>query len=90
MQLLLDPVTLVNLILCIVIVIVSIIGYVKIHSPTPLFLGVAFFLSGFSHVVPSPGMKTALEQEMIRAPDRDGRKRKAKRRVWRLGVHHGA
>lgn len=88
MQLLFDPVTLANLILCIVIV--SIIGYVKIRSPTQLFIGAAFFLSGFSHVVPSPNLKTALEQEMIRAPDRNGRKWKAGRLVWRLGVHHGA
>ena len=88
MQLLLDPVTLANLILCIVIV--SIIGYVKIRSPTQLFIGAAFFLSGFSHVVPSPDLKTAPEQEMIRVPDRNERKGKAGRRVWRLGVHHGA
>jgi hypothetical protein len=90
MQMLLDPVTLVNLILCIVIVIVSITGYVKIRSPPPFCIGAAFFLSGFSHVVSSPSMKSALEQEMIRAPDRNGRKRKAKRRGWRLEVHHGA
>ena len=88
MQLLLDPVTLANLILCIVIV--SIIGYVKIRSPTQLFIGAAFFLSGVSHVVPSPDLKTAPEQEMIREPNRNGRKRKAGRRVWRLGIHHGA
>ena len=90
MQLLVDPVSLANLILCIMIGIVSIIGYVKIRSPTQLFIGAAFFLSGFSHVVPSPNLKTALEQEMIRVPDRNGWKRKAGRRVWRLGVHHGA
>ena len=90
MQLLLDRVTLANLILCIMIVILSIIGYVKIRSPTQLFIGAVFFLSGVSHVVSSPDLKTALEQEMIRAPDRNGRKRKAGRRVWRLGVHHGA
>ncbi|MDO8873154.1 MAG: PAS domain S-box protein [Methanoregula sp.] len=65
MQLLFDPVTLVNLILCIVIVILSIIGYVKIRSTTPLFIGAAFFLFGVSHVVTLLGLKTALEQEII-------------------------
>jgi len=65
MQLLFDPVTLVNLILCIVIVILSIIGYVKIRSQTPLFIGAGFFLFGVSHVATLIGLKTALEPEMI-------------------------
>jgi PAS domain S-box-containing protein len=60
-----DPVTLVNLFLCIVIVIISIIGYVKIRSTTPLFIGAAFFLFGVSHVATLLGLSSALEPEMI-------------------------
>ena len=65
MHLLFDPVTLVNLILCILIVIMSIIGCLKIRSATPLYIGAAFFLFGVSHAATLLGLKTALETEMI-------------------------
>ena len=65
MELLIDPITLLNLILCIVIVILSIIGYVKIRSATPLFIGTAFFLFGVSHAATLLGLKTALDLELI-------------------------
>ncbi|WAC05798.1 MAG: PAS domain S-box protein [Methanoregula sp.] len=65
MELLIDPITLLNLILCIVIVILSIIGYVKIRSATPLFIGTAFFLFGISHAATLLGLKTALDLELI-------------------------
>jgi PAS domain S-box-containing protein len=65
MELLIDPITLINLILCIVIVIISITGYVKIRSATLLFIGAAFFLFGVvSHAATLLGLKTALEPEM--------------------------
>ena len=60
-----DPVTLVNLVLCIVIVTISVIGYVKIRSVTPLYIGAGFFLFGVSHVATLLGLKTTLETEMI-------------------------
>jgi PAS domain S-box-containing protein len=65
MEPLIDPVTLINLILCIVIVILSIIGYVKIRSATPLFIGAAFFLFGVSHAATLFDLKTALDLELI-------------------------
>ena len=65
MHLLFDPVTLVNLTLCILIVMMSIIGCLKIRSATPLYIGAAFFLFGVSHTATLLGLKTALETEMI-------------------------
>jgi len=62
---LLDPVTLVNLMLCIVIVAITTLGYVKIRSATPLYIGAGFFLFGVSHVATLLGLKTTLETEMI-------------------------
>ena len=60
-----DLVTLVNLILCVAIVAISVIGYVKIRSATPLYIGAGFFLFGVSHVATLLGLKTTLETEMI-------------------------
>jgi len=64
-QLLPDPVTIINLILCILIGMICLIGYVKIRSITPLVIGAAFFLFGISHAATLLDLKTALEQEMI-------------------------
>lgn len=66
MHSLFNSVTLVDLILSIVIVIMSIIGYFKIHSATPLFIGVAFLLFGVSHAETLLGLKTGfLEPGMV-------------------------
>jgi len=64
-QLLPDPVTIINLFLCILIGMICLIGYVKIRSITPLVIGAAFFLFGISHAATLLDLKTALEQEMI-------------------------
>jgi hypothetical protein len=60
-----DPITLINLILCIVIVILSIFGYMKIRYVTPLLIGAAFFLFGISHVFTLLGLTTAFKWELI-------------------------
>ena len=65
MEFVYDPITLVNLILCIIIVLLSIIGYVKTRYVTPLFIGVAFFLFGVSHAITLLGLKSAFEWELI-------------------------
>ena len=46
-----DPVYIVNLILCIIIVILGYWGYQKQKDTIPLYIGVAFGLFGISHLV---------------------------------------
>lgn len=45
-----DPVTIVNLLFCIIIVVLGYIGYKKMDNTFPLFIGVAFGLFGISHL----------------------------------------
>ncbi len=45
-----DPVSLANLIFCAVIILISLYGYYRIHNPTVLFIGIAFFAFGISHI----------------------------------------
>jgi len=45
-----DPVTIVNLIFCIIIVFLGYIGYKKTDNAFPLYIGVAFGLFGISHL----------------------------------------
>lgn len=61
----LDPVTLANLFLTLILVIMCIIGYWKIRSTTPLYIGVAFFLFGVSHLVTLLGLNSILNPEML-------------------------
>ena len=50
MVLVLDPVTIVNLFFCIIIVVLGYLGYKKTDSALPLYVGVAFGLFGISHL----------------------------------------
>ncbi|MBI5679772.1 MAG: hypothetical protein HZC47_02615 [Methanobacterium sp.] len=45
-----DPVTIVNLIFCIIIVILGYAGYKKMDNTFPLYIGAAFGLFGISHL----------------------------------------
>lgn len=49
MALVLDPVIIANLIFCIIIVILAVIGYKKTDNAIPLYIGVSFGLFGISH-----------------------------------------
>jgi hypothetical protein len=49
MALVLDPVIIVNLIFCIIIVALGIAGYEKVKSMVPLYIAAAFGLFGISH-----------------------------------------
>ncbi|MGB9978958.1 hypothetical protein [Methanobacterium sp.] len=49
MALVVDPVIIVNLIFCIVIVALGIVGYKKVKSTVPLYIAAAFGLFGISH-----------------------------------------
>ena len=45
-----DPVIILNLIFCIIIVILAVIGYNKTNNTIPLYIGVSFGLFGISHL----------------------------------------
>ena len=47
----LDPIYLTNLILCVIILALGIIGYKKRGDKTPLYIGIAFGLFGVSHLL---------------------------------------
>ncbi|MEN6552225.1 MAG: hypothetical protein ABFC34_04985 [Methanobacterium sp.] len=49
MALVLDPVIIVNLIFCVIIVALGIVGYEKVKSTVPLYIAAAFGLFGISH-----------------------------------------
>ncbi len=50
MALVLDPVIIANLIFCVIIVILAVIGYKKTDNAIPLYIGVSFGLFGISHM----------------------------------------
>ncbi len=55
-----DPIYTTNLILCIVIVVLGIVGFKKSGDVTPLFVGIAFGLFGLSHLTTLLGLKETL------------------------------
>jgi len=65
MQFVFDLITLINLIFCIGIVVVSVWWKIKTDSNTPLFIGAAFFLYGISHISLLLGMKDLLEPALV-------------------------
>ena len=60
-----DPIYVVNLTLCIVILILGYRGYKKSENKTAIYVGVAFALFGVSHLVSILGYKTDLEYVLI-------------------------
>ncbi len=65
MALVLDPIYIVNLSLCIIILILGIFGYRKKGNPVPLYVGIAFGLFGVSHTATILGLKNDLEVPLI-------------------------
>ena len=65
MALVLDPMYIVNLTLCILILFLGFFGYRKTGNPVPLCIGMAFGLFGISHLATILGLKTALEAFLI-------------------------
>ncbi|NMB78601.1 MAG: PAS domain S-box protein [Methanomicrobiales archaeon] len=65
MQLVFDPVTALNLLLCIIIVAICSISYLRLRSTTPLFIGAAFFLFGISHAATLAGYRTDFEEQLL-------------------------
>ena len=61
----LDPIYLTNLILCVIILALGIIGYKKRGDKTPLYIGIAFGLFGVSHLLTLIGLKETLTTFLI-------------------------
>ena len=60
-----DPVYVVNLILCIIILIFGIVGYGRSRNVFALYTGIAFGLFGLSHLATLLGLKEPLEMALI-------------------------
>ena len=60
-----DPMYMVNLVLCILIVVLGCLGYKKSGDKSPLFIGIAFGLFGLSHLATLLGLKETLEIVLI-------------------------
>jgi len=60
-----DPITTVNLILCIAIVLLGYWGYQKTRNSISLYVGIAFGLFGISHLATILGQRAALEDILL-------------------------
>jgi len=60
-----DPMYVVNLVLCIIILALGCWGYRKTGDKVPLYVGIAFGLFGVSHLVTLLGLKEASETVLI-------------------------
>ena len=55
----LDPIYLTNLVLCVIILVLGILGYRNSGDKSPLYIGIAFGLFGVSHILTLLGLKEA-------------------------------
>jgi len=60
-----DPVYIVNLVLCVVICTLSVIGWRRSGKAFPLYIGIAFALFGVSHLATILGLMESLEAALI-------------------------
>jgi len=60
-----DPIYIVNLVLCVVILAFGLVGWRRSSKRFPLYIGVAFGLFGLSHLATILGLKDALETALI-------------------------
>jgi hypothetical protein len=60
-----DTITLVNLILCIVIVVFGCVGFRRAGERWPLYIAITFGLFGLSHLLTLLGLKETLEAFLI-------------------------
>lgn len=65
MVLVYDPISIVNLVLCIAIVVLGLLGYRRKNSTVALYIGIAFALFGISHLVTLLGYRDLLEPGLI-------------------------
>lgn len=60
-----DPITAVNLVLSVIILVLGYWGYKKSNDKVPLYVGIAFGLFGISHLATLFGFKQSLESVLI-------------------------
>jgi hypothetical protein len=60
-----DPITLVNLILCIIIVVFGYVGFRKAKDKWPLYIAITFGLFGLSHLLTLLGFRETLPSFLI-------------------------
>jgi hypothetical protein len=60
-----DPIYIVNLVLCVVILVFGIVGWRRSRKAYPLYVGIAFGLFGLSHLATILGLKDSLETALI-------------------------
>jgi hypothetical protein len=60
-----DTITLVNLILCVIIVVFGCVGYKKAKDKWPLFIAISFGLFGLSHLLTLLGLKETMTVFLI-------------------------
>ena len=60
-----DPITFINLVLCIIIVILACLCFKKSRHNLPLYIGAAFGLFGISHAATLAGLKVPLMIPLI-------------------------
>lgn len=60
-----DPVVLVNLVLCVIILVMGIWEYLRTKSPVELYVGIAFGLFGISHLLSLLGLAAQLTVLLI-------------------------
>ena len=65
MTVILDPIYILNLVLCIIILILGCAGYKKKGDKLPLHIGIAFGLFAVSHLATFLGLKEALTIPLI-------------------------
>ena len=65
MELNLDPIYIVNLVLCIIILFLGYLSYKKSKDMIPLYIGIAFGFFGISHLATLLGLKVTLEYALI-------------------------
>lgn len=65
MNIVMDPVNIVNIVLCAAILIVGIMAYMKTRNPVPMLVAIAFGLFGVSHVVVFLGLHDSWEISLI-------------------------
>jgi hypothetical protein len=60
-----DTITLVNLILCVIIVVFGCVGFKRVKDKWPLYIAITFGLFGLSHLLTLLGLKDTLEAFLI-------------------------
>ena len=65
MNLIWEPTNTINLVLCLIILVLGFVGYKNKHSLTSLYIGTAFGLFGFSHLMTTLDLAATLEIPLI-------------------------